>query len=374
MRGSLLLVVIFVVLAGPALAASPLQVQGATLKNARLFSGEVVAPGAVTMPWVSSSDKTTADRINDTLFIRQLAILPPKNGDSAFFTLPTGETTSISSQNFVVTRNDGAVLAVTFESEACGAYCETSHASYLFDATTGRGLATTDIFTASGLRQLAERMDLERRSRYRAQLAIVQADLAAQQGKVPADQDALDDLRERIELNQTCLDRVGGDAGFSGYRVEFDGKGLNLSHERCSNHAERALDDVDEVTLSIAYTAKALAPLLTDYARRVLLSQGDGKPGDGVYGQVLHGSLGGRSAITMLLTLDSDGSVSGTYFYDKFRRPLDLFGKDGGGKLSLAETAPNGGSKGAFLLELKDGRLAGQWSEGAKTFDVILAP
>jgi len=105
-----------------------------------------------------------------------------------------------------------------------------------------------------------------------------------------------------------------------------------------------------------------------------VLSQGDGKPGDGLYGQVLHGSLGGHSAITMLLAADSDGSVSGTYFYDKFRRPIDLFGKEVAGKLSLAETAPAGGGKGGFLLELKDGRLGGQWSDGAKTFDVALAP
>ncbi len=375
MRHLFLCTAVFLSWAGAALAGQPLGVQGMALTNGRFFNGEGVTAGSVTMPWVRSDNQVVADRINAYLFIRQMDTLPPRSAAPAF-TLADGVTTGIDSQTFAVTRNDGQVLAVTFESDACGAYCESGNTSYLFDAETGRSVTAANIFTDAGMRRLVERMGAERKSRYRKQLAALQADLETRQAKQPSDKDAMDDLPDRIELNKRCLDAVEDDAGFTGLRVEFDRKGLNLTHERCSNHAEHALDDVDEVTLSIPYTDDAFAPLLTGYGRHLLLNAGAGGPSDTIYGQVLRGRLGGHSAITMLLERnDTNGPVSGTYFYDKFRKPIDLFGKEAGGTLDLAESAPDGGdAKGKFRLAIDGARLKGQWSDGSKTFDIDLAP
>jgi len=88
---------------------------------------------------------------------------------------------------------------------------------------------------------------------------------------------------------------------------------------------------------------------------------------------VMHGRLG-TMAVTMTLKQDSDGSVQGTYFYDKFRQPIALDGAERDGKLALNERS---GDKVSATLQLawSDAAhaLQGRWA-GKKELDVSVAP
>jgi hypothetical protein len=134
----------------------------------------------------------------------------------------------------------------------------------------------------------------------------------------------------------------------------------------------RALDDVGDVTLALSYPA--LGPDLTSYGKALLLNQGPAKPAGGIYGQLLRGQMGGNMAVTMLLNKESDNSVGGVYFYDKYRKPIKLSGWEKGDALELNEGAgADGQEKATMRLTISGQQIKGRWI-GKKEFAVELTP
>lgn len=368
--------------------AAPLAVQTLVFKG-RTTNGD--QNGQVTMPFVHGNDKAVAARINDLLFIARHQVLAPRQPGRTLSAADGIVLEGLASQTFTVPRNDGRILSIAFEGEGCGAYCESFRDDYAFDARDGRLLTPDNLFTDSGIRSLAARLENERVKRYRAQLADLRAELAAarRDKKTPADD--ITDLQDRIALNQTCLaERLEAakatpvDPGEARRRFNYrlTATTLESSASRCSNHALRALDDVGEVTLALPYAQ--LAPWLSAYAQAVLFGPAAAAPPpspEPVFGQLLRGELSaaGTTAlpITMLLNLEYDGSVSGTYLYDRVRRPIALGGVRHGTDLTLTEdagsTATPDTDKPVFKLRRSGTGLQGDWV-GRRTLSVRLAP
>jgi hypothetical protein len=108
-----------------------------------------------------------------------------------------------------------------------------------------------------------------------------------------------------------------------------------------------------------------------------MLGEGSAAPAERIYGQVLRGMLGGKTAITMLLKKEEGDGVSGAYFYDKFRRPIALSGTRRGPALELKEQVDGKPESDATLsLTVAGDELRGQWASkaAAKQFDLRLAP
>lgn len=372
--------------------ASPVQATGLTVqkldiqgKNAR---GEAFAKGQMTMPLVKATDEASAK------------VAKKINARLAFI-----DTQGNESQQFTVSRHDGRILTIAFDNEGCGAYCESYSTWYSFDLQDGSLLTAANLFTPQGMRALAARLRQTQINRYRQQLATLGKERKAAQArrtgpaakKGQPSQEDLSDIEDRIALNQSCLDdqlaratkakETSSSASeqnptifeYSGYQpFEVSAKAFKLTAGRCSNHAMRALDDVSDVTLSLPYPA--LAPWLTAYGRAVLLNEGNAPPAERVYGQVLHGTMTGNSAITMLLEKYKDNSISGNYFYDRIRIPIALKGNQIGQALELTETIEAKPGKlektAAFSLRKTGSELKGQWASQAtnKQLDVRLAP
>lgn len=338
---------------------------------------------AISMPFVTMNDQKVAAKINDYLFIRQIGVLAPKQPGKFFSAAGGDRIAGMASLEYTVSRNDGRVLTIAFAGEGCGAYCEDYNTFYSFDIKTGRMLGADDLFTVPGMRSLAQKLSKERQSQYRQQLISLRKELkAAQKERKPKNQDAIDDLNNRIALNADCLGEGSDSAGtpaadlslstFRNYMSELAGQAFNLTAGRCSNHAMRALDDVGEVTLTLPYAE--LKPYLTGYGKALLLGEGSGVPKSGVYGQLLHGQMGGKIAITMLLHKESDNSVGGVYFYDKYRKPINVSGGETGDTIALTEDAAEGSTgKATMHLAISGDRLQGQWS-GKTELHVELAP
>jgi hypothetical protein len=292
------------------------------------------------------------------------------------------------SQQFTVSRNDDRVLTIAFDNEGCGAYCENYNTYFSFDLKDGTVLTAANLFTPAGLQALSVRLRQEQITRYSQQLATLGKELKAARakGSKQAMQDATSDLEERIELNQNCLEgqrslakEANGQQApvrpFGNSEFEVAAKAFKLTAGRCSNHAMRALDDVGDVTLSLPYPT--LAPWLSAYGRSVLLGEGSAAPAERVYGQLLRGTLGGKTAITMLLEKEEGDGVSGAYFYDKFRRPIALSGTRRGSTLELKEQVDDKPESDATLsLTISGDELRGQWASKAanKQFELRLAP
>lgn len=373
------------------LAVQTLDMQG---KNSR---GEAHAKGQMTMPLVKATASGTQRGSDDA----QAKVAKKINARLSFIDIQGTE-----SLQFTVSRQDERLLTIAFDGEGCGAYCENYSAWYSFDLQDGSRLTAANLFTPKGMRALAARLRQTQINSYRQQLATlakerkaapVKRAVPAGKASQPAQEDTID-LEDRVALNQGCLDdqlsrakeaakETDNPAGqqsptlfdYNDYiPFEISAKAFKLTAGRCSNHAMRALDDVGDVTLSLPYSA--LAPWLTAYGKAVLLHEGNAPPAERVFGQVLLGTLGGNTAITMLLEKDNTSGISGSYFYDRIRTPIALGGTQTGQTLQLTEVIevkPGQPEKTAtFGLNRTGNELRGQWASQAsnKTFDVHLAP
>lgn len=361
---------------GAAASAAPLQVRSLTMKppaNAPDLGPFAAgwAEGSVKMPFVEGSG-SVASRINDALFLTVLNIAAPQKPAATFTPpanqLPEGTTT----QDFHASRNDGRVLTLTFSAEGCGAYCENYDTDYNFDARTGRLLALEDLVRPAAFDTLARRLNQEIRRQYTQQIKTLRRELAAARKKRPAAAEEIEDLTQRIELNEGCV----GDPEEGRWRADalhyvglsLAQPGLTLRVGRCSNHASRALDDVGDIVFTLP--PSELQPLLTDYGRALLLQQGDAGPPPSPFGQVLHGRIANAAVTFRLDRVTADGTVSGQYFYDRYRQLIALSGKQAGDTLTFSETVDD--KKAVLTLKLRGTSLTGQWQGNGQPLPVSL--
>lgn len=359
MRCWLLLLVFFIGLAqaGDKVTVRSLAITGKSVE------GDAVGPADIKMPVVQMADAKVAAKINDQLFIGQLDVMAPEKPGSAVVYAGGDGTKAI---DFSVALDSQRVLTIAFDSEGCGAYCENYSTYYSFDTRNGHLVTVDELLTPAGMRTLAARMHKERIAQYKKQLALLRTELkaAAKKGTAKAKKD-IGDLDDRIALNEDCLeqatapDDTAGTGPLPRLDVELAGDAFRIFHQRCSNHASRALDDVDIVTLAIPYAQ--MRPYLTSYGKALVLNEGDTMPADSAFGQVLRGYLGGKMPVTMLLHKEDDNSVRGVYFYDKHRIPIALSGHVVGKELTLTESDDKGVERAKIKLTNSAGHLSGRW-------------
>ena len=262
------------------------------------------AKGSVVMPYLTSGRPGVAARIKDELYMALIGIPAPKApGATVELTIKADDSqlTGTSSLEFEEGRNDGHIFSVAVNSEGCGAYCENYTSHFHFDAANGRAFAPADILTPAGQASVVKSMDREAVRQYQDMLKTLRADLARQlKTKKPDQPDDSDDTKARIELNEQCLhDALEHQRNPSrNFAEEFgylamaipDDEGVRFTHERCSNHASRALDDVGD--LSMTMSNQQLRGLLTGYGK--FLFFGGERPGQLLtpYGIFLHGKIG----------------------------------------------------------------------------------
>lgn len=342
------------------------------------------ANGAIQMPFVASGPADVAARINDSLYLSLLGMPAPREPGKTF-SPPSGTSpVGTASLEFSVSRNDARILSVQTDAEGCGAYCENYAQEFIFDARSGRSVVAADLFTPKGLGVVAQRMKKERQRQYKAQIVILGKELKALRAqRKPSTRSAPDDIEERIALNEDCLaklreqtesrqpqtpDTLRDEARYYRLALPLD-KGAVFVSSRCSAHVNRALDDVGEVALTIPPTE--LPALLTPYGISLLLGEGEAPAPASPFGQILRGKVGGAQ-VTMLLNVPySDGSFGGRYYYDRYRKPLELSGRAKGKRVELTEHVEDK-AQATFDLSSSGPGLIGRWKGNGKDLPVDL--
>lgn len=78
--------------------------------------------------------------------------------------------------------------------------------------------------------------------------------------------------------------------------------------------------------------------------------------------------------VTLYLgALNPDGTLSGSYFYDRYRKSIALSGRFDAGTLTLTEADSKETPPPRLVLTPQGEGLRGRW-EGASTLDVVLEP
>ena len=370
--------------AAPTLAAGapPVVVQERALVMPKLPAGADVPmnlpeDGAVKMPFVTGGAPGVATRINEAVWREMLdgASAPATPGKT--FTprpdkLPQG-TSSLEYKSRMIPAANPRLLSLDFSGEGCGAYCEQFTQTRVFDLRDGRELSLGDLLTVDGFAAAGRRVDAERRRAYGKQVREIRAALKSAPRKKKKDDD--DEDGQRLALDEDCLKQVDSQPSTPESLVSdvfaIDGHGgLVLSLGRCSNHAMRALDDVDEI--KVAFSAADLQAALTPYGLAVVLQQGDAPPPPSTFaGRDLHGRLAGMAVTMKLEPLREGAETRGSYEYDKFHTPIALSVRKEGSELRAVERTD---SQGEFELAPAGGSLVGTWQDKGhdKRLPVIL--
>ena len=290
--------------------------------------------GAVRMPFVSGGAPGVAARINEAVWREMLdGASAPTTPGKTFTPRPDKLPRGISSLQYT---------------------------ARLLPAASPRLLSLGDLLTVDGFIAVGRRVDAERRRAYQAQVREWRAAVkAAPKGRK---KDDADDAADRLALNEECLQQVDSQPTTPQWLVSevfaFDGHGgLLLTRARCSNHATRALDDVDEVKVAIA--AADLKGWLTPYGLAVVQQEGDAPPPAPFAGRELHGRLAGQAVTMKLEPMREGADTRGTYEYDRVHTPIALAVRQEGGEVRAFEQA------GEFELTPAGGSLVGTWQDKA---------
>jgi hypothetical protein len=349
-------------------AANDFTVQTMQFKGSN-SRGEKIGDGDITMPYLVSSNKHIAALINDRVFIAQFNVLAPNHAGKFFSPADGVQIEGIANQAFSIDRQDEQILSISFDVEGCGAYCETYSLSYNFEAFTGRLIQLPTLLTHTGAMELSKRFQKQKISQYREQLVNLKKELKETQKKKNKEStEIVNDLLDRIALNTDCLAQAqNADTTKNNLsqlltlRFQLFEKEVKLESGRCSNHAMRALDDVGNISLSIPYTE--LRPILANYGKNILFGEtlDVAQHPAPMFSQVLYGKIG-TSEITMILENSPGQKISGMYFYNKYRKPIQLTGALKNGSLVLEELSEDANSSNSKIQLKQIGqRLEGNW-------------
>lgn len=341
------------------------------------------------LPYVVSGNPRRDARINHSIFLGMAGQpAPAKYTDPVKMPEEQEGPTPASGIEYSITRSDARVLAFQFDYEGCGAYCEYYSDQYNFDAVTGRQFTSLDIFTPQGRAALFKLNNARRLDEYRKVIAGLKnlrfAKLKKQRTATPwpkpktAAEDAEEDSRiiESIDMYQRCMDSMRAPDYASYYTkeafpIKIENESITFLFGRCSNHAMHSLDEVGDQ--AITYTIAELAPHLTPYGKYLLMGGPQVALPVEPYQQFLFGRVG-QAAITFDLSRPGpDGAITGSYFYNKYRKPIRLSGQVNGNTIELTETESTDTPKPLIRATIKGDKLEGQWI-GKQTLDFSVAP
>lgn len=149
---------------------------------------------------------------------------------------------------YAVVTNNAQFISLDISAEGCGAYCEFFTQHFSFDLSTGRPIRMQELFTEQGRKIVSDSLHV-----WTVRLLDMQirnAEDSLQKPEVFKDQDAKDHFESVKELYQNCYWR---DATINVQEVAFSLRKQNILFflSRCSNHADRAIDDLDEMLFNV---------------------------------------------------------------------------------------------------------------------------
>ncbi len=320
-----------------------------------------------TMPYVQSGNARLAERINNLIYLQMVDLPAPVRLQDGLKEPKTDEVVAGTSDiDFKVSRNDNRLLALTIDAEGCGAYCEHYSMYFSFDATTGRHLDAEDLFTREGSVTLIKQLDAQRLARVKTEITRLRSK-AKTAGKGAASADA-DGAFDAIEMYEQCATERSDAEAIRSRTLASDGMkigkdSITFVRGRCSNHAAQALDNIGDFENTL--TIKGLAPHLSAYGKYLLLGAERAPASSSLFNQVLTGKIG-QAPITLYLGTPGNGSLSGIYYYNKYRKPIPLYGKATTNTIELEERENEDKPPPVLRATVIGESLKGWWIGGSK--------
>jgi hypothetical protein len=287
----------------------------------------------IQFPFVVTEDSKVSKQINTFLHHQILETLP-SNGEK----MQTINNTNISEFSLTDMKviNNGRVIYFSFNTEGCGAYCETYDSQYEFDTRTGRVLTAQELIKPDAFGKIAKIMSKEHAKVIKDYIKKLEKEKKQVKGKNKKAE--LENIDDTISMFESCLsDWYDKDSHYDLYKKHpgvmtvLDG-GVNFQHGRCSNHAMRALDELWDFNYPLK--GDELKPYLTEYGKYIFFGEGSGEvPIINPYSQLYQGKIGKIDMVLYMgdtkkhLSKDIDNSFKydgEKYYYTKYKNPIGL--------------------------------------------------
>lgn len=319
-----------------------------------------------------SKNKDVENKINTTLQLEQLEHLPGVFKKNPFEKVTYGHDNGMGgSVNFYeYTQNStiSNILSLTLKGEGTGAYSENFDYYYNFDLRTGNKILLQQLFTEDGLNNLTQLLNQRVKKEIDDYLAKLQKPTNNQK-ITEEDSTALDDEEGMYE---ECLGSVM-DYKPEYYSFNFTHDSIVFERERCSNHAMRALDELDKFDISLSF--KELKSYLSVYGENLLNNSNTAIETQSPEGKLYKGFIDGKYPISAMIgDIYDDGSFSMNYWYNKTKIPITWNGSFANQHFSLTESKDQGDSSiEVAKIEanwVNNKKIIGTWTN-AKTKQVL---
>ncbi|MGI3450337.1 hypothetical protein ACRQQF_13550 [Citrobacter arsenatis] len=307
------------------------------------------------VPWFTSKESPqVAKRINDYIFASFINQLPGNNPQTTVNQFANSEMNPTANLDYTVEYRDANVLTLNMFVEGCGAYCESYNVPISFDLASGAAITLNDLFSRSTMAELNTRIRKDIRS---------QIDTYVAAHKEGADSGY-------AEFYASCATYTDGLYYIDKFSLQKDH--LAFLNGRCSNHANRAGDELGDFTTKIP--TEELHKQFTPYGQYLTGAKSTTpvEPTPGIDGKVMYGTLGKSMRIVLKVDCKYGDFFEGAYFYQKFGAPIELTGKcdTADNRHYELKTSAAEQSEEKITLDLKDGVYQGVWESNGKTLPV----
>ena len=230
--------------------------------------------------------------------------------------------------NWSVNNSPKNILSLLIDAEFTGAYSEGFYSYNNFDLRTGNKITINNILTKEGKNSLEnvinEKVTLEIKKFIKEIKKIT-----------PEDTETKEIIAEQIPMYEDCLTN-SKTYSMEYYNFTFLKDSIKFSRGRCSNHAMRALDDLDTFEINLSY--KEMEKYLSPYGKSLCLENSKETNSISVEGKMFKGKINNKYPITAIIQeISSDNSTQITYWYDKYNLPIIWSGKFENNQFHLIE-------------------------------------
>ncbi|EJL72433.1 hypothetical protein [Chryseobacterium populi] len=306
-------------------------------------------------PVISYEKSRVENKINTFLQVDELEHIPGSGGNP--FTRVSVATNSYTNYvqfySWKKLETPENILSISIEGEASGAYPEGFSKSDNFDLRTGNYINLQDLFLQDSVKTIESLINKKVRKRIDDFLT-----------RLKSEKNPSEETQDQILIYEDCFT----DHTLKYLDYHFGKDKLTVVVGRCSNHAMRALDDLDEHVIEISY--KDLGKYWSSYAKDLLSGFEQAVAQPGIQNRLYKGKIDGKYPVTVLVKrVYEDGSFSAVYWYDKNKKLIEWGGMLKNGHISITENDYHSEELKAWIpkalieADVKGKKITGTWQD-----------
>jgi hypothetical protein len=210
------------------------------------------------------TNKKVTDKINHSLRADYLQIDSPKIKKSIFenvWSTEASHVAKISDISYEVLCNDNYLLSFSISAEGCSTYCENYTTYYSYDLKTGNRIHLDTLLSANGQKWFLQNLNSYKKKLITEKIAAIKDTLQNPSIRTRTDDKAY--YEGMKYLYETCVNQPEI-TDLRSVKFYLSQKTLFVSLDRCSNHFNKNLDELDN--FEFRFKIENLKQYLSPYA------------------------------------------------------------------------------------------------------------